>query len=142
MSTLRVVLDANVWMSGIVFPGSPPSYLIEMASRRFVHAFHSESIVDQVQRHIVKFDASGAAQARALLAMRQYSTLVEPEITISVIAHKDSDNRILECAVAANADMIVSGDKRHLLSIGSYEGIPILTPRDAYERILAAREEQ
>ena len=45
------------------------------------------------------------------------------------------DNLILAAAVAGNADLIVSGDKRHMLSLGDVEGIPIVTPRDALSLI-------
>jgi putative PIN family toxin of toxin-antitoxin system len=53
--------------------------------------------------------------------------IVQPGRTIEVIADDDSDNRVLEAAVAGAADYIVSGDP-HLLAVGRFEGIPILTP--------------
>ncbi len=51
-----------------------------------------------------------------------HSTTIRPR--------KESDNRVLEVAVAGEADVIVTGDRRHLLALGSYVGIPILTPTD------------
>ena len=48
---------------------------------------------------------------------------------MNAVREDPDDNRILECALAADADVIVSGD-RHLLKLGAYEGITILTPRD------------
>ncbi|MGE3796772.1 MAG: putative toxin-antitoxin system toxin component, PIN family [Thermomicrobiales bacterium] len=59
-------------------------------------------------------------------------------ILVRVITDKDSDNRILECAVEAGADMIVTGDQRHLLVLGNYKDIPILLPREAYDRVTQA----
>jgi predicted nucleic acid-binding protein len=46
--------------------------------------------------------------------------------TLDVIKADPSDNRILECAVAAKSEFIVSGDGRHLLPLRSYKGISIL----------------
>ena len=62
--------------------------------------------------------------------MRTLSELIAPTFTLSIITAKDSDNRVLEVAVAGMADVIVTGDRRHLLPLGSYAGIPILTPAD------------
>ena len=52
---------------------------------------------------------------------------VEPNESNSVITADPPDNRFLECAVAAHADAIVSGD-RHLKALRAFRGIPILTP--------------
>ncbi|HEX8228447.1 MAG TPA: putative toxin-antitoxin system toxin component, PIN family, partial [Chloroflexia bacterium] len=54
---------------------------------------------------------------------------VHPTVPIDAIASDPDDNKFLECAVAGGADYIVSGDK-HLLSLGEYEGIRILSPAD------------
>lgn len=139
MTAFRVILDANVWVSGFLFPGGTPSLLVDMVTSREILSFHSEALVEEVLRNVRKVGKSETDVRNAWLVMRQFSTLTKPDIVVTQIAYKDSDNRILECAVAANADLIISGDKRHLLSLGSYEGVPILSPRDAYERILAAR---
>jgi putative PIN family toxin of toxin-antitoxin system len=55
---------------------------------------------------------------------------VQTSTRISVIRGKDEDNRILECAITAKAQYIVSGDKKHLLSLGEYQGIKIISPAD------------
>ena len=47
---------------------------------------------------------------------------------ISTISERDSDNRILECAIAGKVDYIISGDKRHILRLRKYEDIEILSP--------------
>ena len=53
--------------------------------------------------------------------------MVEVNETLDIIKYDETDNRYLECAVAGKADYIVSGDN-HLLSIGEYKGIIILSP--------------
>ena len=62
----------------------------------------------------------------AALISRQ-AVLVKPEEKLDVIVSDESDNRYVECAVAGNAQYIVTGDE-HLLALGEYEGIAILTP--------------
>jgi predicted nucleic acid-binding protein len=54
---------------------------------------------------------------------------VVPRIRVSAVADDPDDDRILECALTARASVIVSGD-RHLLSLGSYESIAVLSPRE------------
>jgi hypothetical protein len=60
--------------------------------------------------------------------MKQMSRLVRPTLHIEAIADKGSDNRVLECAVAGQVDAIVTGDRKHLLPLRRYAGIPILSP--------------
>lgn len=59
-----------------------------------------------------------------------------PEIDISP---DPKDNPILATAIAGEADLIVSGDKSHMQSLGEVQGIPILTPREALERLKNAK---
>ena len=67
---------------------------------------------------------------RALAAIKEIAAIVEPKITLRVIRAKDSDNRILECAVEAGASALITGDMHHIRPLGSIQGIPILTPRE------------
>jgi putative PIN family toxin of toxin-antitoxin system len=141
LTAFRVILDANVWVSGFLFPGGTPSLLVDMVTSREILSFHSEALVEEVLRNVRKVGKSETDVRNAWLVMRQFSTLVKPDIVVTQITGKESDNRILQCAITANADMVINGDKLHLIPLGSYEGIPILTPRDAYERILAAGDQ-
>jgi len=56
-----------------------------------------------------------------------YAHFVTPSQALEVIAADPPDNRILECAVSAGSDFIVSGDVRHVLPLASYAGISIVT---------------
>ena len=66
------------------------------------------------------------------------ATLVEPGERIHLVEAMDADNRILECAVAARADYLVTGDRQHLLPLRSVGGIPIITPAAFIELLDAA----
>lgn len=65
-----------------------------------------------------------------------YSRLVYPTQRLKLIAACDEDNRILECAVEAQAEYLVTGDKRHLLTLRHDLPFQILSPRDFYQLIL------
>ncbi len=67
---------------------------------------------------------------RVLNRIKGKALQVKPKAKISVIKGKEDDNRILECAVEAGAQYIISGDKRHLLPLKEYQGIKILSPSD------------
>jgi uncharacterized protein len=128
----RVVFDANVWVSAAFRPGSVPDRAIEAARRGEVRSVISESIIKQVLVALAgpKIRGSKSVIERSEREMRALSDLVVPTTVLTVITAKDSDNRILECAVDGRADLIVTGDRKHLLPLGAYAGIPIVTPAD------------
>lgn len=64
-----------------------------------------------------------------MVSLRSMARVLNPQKTIRIIAQDPADNRILECALAAGADFIVSGDK-HLLRLGRFKDISILSPRE------------
>ncbi|MBI4563519.1 MAG: hypothetical protein HY716_02350 [Planctomycetes bacterium] len=55
---------------------------------------------------------------------------MDPPRKVHVVRRKDSDNRILDCAVDVKADVLITGDRQDLLPLVRFEGIDILTPRD------------
>ena len=62
------------------------------------------------------------------------SKMVEPKLKLHVVNEDAEDNKILECALAARADIIVSGDK-HLLKLGKFKKTRILSPREFFDNI-------
>lgn len=67
--------------------------------------------------------------------LRALSVVVSPASVPRVIASDPDDDHVLAAAVTGAADLIASGDKRDLLPLGSYLGIPIVTAREALQRI-------
>ncbi|MER3447931.1 MAG: hypothetical protein C4291_14370 [Candidatus Dadabacteria bacterium] len=65
--------------------------------------------------------------ARVMSGFRAFSIQVDPITRFAVVCNNPDDDKFLECAVAGNANVIVSGD-RHFLALGSYQGIHILQP--------------
>jgi putative PIN family toxin of toxin-antitoxin system len=133
---IRVVLDTNVIVSALVFGGIPRGVL-ELAEARQCQFFYSEPIQTEVRRVLSeKFDWPQTMLREALPPLWSVGQLVVPRTTIDAVPDDPDDNRILECAVEAQAQFVVSGD-RHLLSLQNYKSISIVTPRQFIQRFLA-----
>jgi putative PIN family toxin of toxin-antitoxin system len=135
MSTLRVVLDSNVIISGFLF-GGPPARLLEFAFGDSVQAYMSMPILDEI-RDVLQRPKFGLSPDQALALIEELHDICEvvtPGRRVNAITADPDDNMILECAQAANAKLIISGDS-HLLDLGRWKGIDILSPADAIKRI-------
>jgi len=121
---VKVVFDTNVFVSALIFPGGDG----ELALLRVVQGTDtlllSRAIVGELLEVLArKFARDREELARVAVFLDGLAEVVEP--TLRVFALADSpDNRILECAVAGGADLIVTGDKQ-MLALKSYEGIRI-----------------
>jgi putative PIN family toxin of toxin-antitoxin system len=133
---MRLVLDTNVVVAGLLWNG-PPNRLIALAVQEVIRLYSSQILLDelaQTLRH-PKF-AKRTAQAGttpAALAIRfgALVTIVSPSQTPRVVSNDADDDHVLACALTAQTDLIVSGDK-HLHGLGgTYQGIRIVTPAEA-----------
>ena len=126
----RVVLDTNVFISAILTPG-PSRRIIEMARRGTIEVAVSEAILSEIERILrLKLRWPSWQIEASLRGIRDISAFVSPTQRLAVITADDADNRVLECAVEAEADYIVSGDRRHLLPLREFHGIKILSPSE------------
>ena len=75
---------------------------------------------------------SGGKIEEVVERFRRFGTIVEPTEVIDTVKEDQDDNRVLECAVEAEADCVVSGDK-HLRALGSFRRIRILSPAEFLE---------
>jgi putative PIN family toxin of toxin-antitoxin system len=125
--SLRIVFDTNTRISAIVFKGTPLEALDHACSPAF-DQFISHALLDELENVLTrKFHGRGVAIDLELAALQRQAHRVQPTETITACRDKD-DNRVLECAVAAQAQLIVSGDN-DLLTLCSFRGIRILTAR-------------
>ena len=123
---MRVVLDTNVIVSGLNFPGNE-RMVLELALRGRFELFLSWFILGEVSGVLTrKFGWDQERAVRAISALENAAIVIEPLRLDEVIAGGHADNRILECAVAANAYYLVTGDRRHLLPIGEHQGTRIV----------------
>ena len=133
---MKIVLDTNVFISGIFFSG-PPSKILQAWRDSKIQILLSEEILTEYQRVAeelsVKFPAVNIEQIIELLTI--YGEVFETKDISVTICEDPDDNKFIECAIASNSKLIVSGDK-HLLKISGYQGISVLKPRDFMDNYL------
>ena len=131
---MRAVIDTNVIVSGVLRSSGPPARALATNDADNVVWITSEPLMAELQRVLARPHIRRRLQwddARIALfatVLRRRSVIVEPTHRLDVSRDAD-DDRVLEAAVAGNADYIVTGD-RDLLELGSHEGIQIVTPAD------------
>ena len=126
---MKVVFDANVLVSALVFPGGRG----EAALRRIVEErddlIVSKPILDELLGVLArKFARDAEELAHVAVFLGELAATVKPGRRLKVL-QDDPDNRILECAIAGRADAIVTGD-RALLALGEYRGVRVLSLKD------------
>jgi len=130
---MRVVFDTNVLVSAFVTPGGRGEAALLEVLEGSATLLVSTSIIDELLGVLARKVARDSEQlARVAVFLTGAGDLVRPVPRIDALAD-EPDNRILECAVAGQADAIVTGD-RAMLALESFEGIPILTLGDFLSR--------
>jgi len=136
---VRIVLDINVLVSGLISKASPPGQLLALWRDRLFVLVVSHAQIERMQDVILRprlqrfFDPGDPA---ALVAdIYEAGEIVKHDRSINLSADPE-DNIILGTAIAGQADLLVSGDKKHLLPLERVQGIPILSPREAIKKIL------
>jgi len=125
----KVVLDTNVYISALAFGGKPLDILI-WAEVGLFELFVSSAILFELREKLVqKFGWSEKRTRLAIERIFNIAKVVVPQMKIRECLDPD-DDKILECAVEAGADYIVTGDKRHLLKFKEFRGIRIISPAE------------
>ena len=132
---LRVVLDTNVLISGILF-GGKPRQILEKAIRGEIRLCLSDPILEELKGVLQrsKFDYSPEMIQFILTELAGIAEFVNPSETINIVAEDPEDNRILECAVEGKASYIITGDL-HLLKLSRYLGIEVLNATAFLEKV-------
>lgn len=130
MNQYIVVLDTNVLISAILFDGKPRAVL-EKVRRGVIGCSLSPAILDELHNVLTrpKFGFSADAAFQVVEELQFTCNIVFPSTSLSVVHADPDDDRILECALEARADIIVSGDQ-HLLKLGRFKNIRIISPAD------------
>jgi len=131
---MKIVCDTNVLVSGILFGGNPREILRLCSAGKVINFISPEmmqEVEDVLQRP--KFSLLPEQVYRIIGLFMETFTLVTPLISVDDITSDPDDNRILEAAYTADAEVIVSGDN-HLLELLSWRGIAILAPADFLKR--------
>lgn len=136
MRCVRVVLDTNILIGALITRDTPPDTLYRawlrgafevVTSRAQLAELAAVLARPRLQRYI---DPDEAAVIVEHLETRATVLRDAPPVTLST---DPADNEILAAAIAGEADLIVSGDRKHVLSLGKAEGIPVVTAREAME---------
>jgi putative PIN family toxin of toxin-antitoxin system len=125
---LKVVLDTNVYISAFTHPQGPLLKIWQRARKRHFHSFISPAIIGEVAR-VLREDFMWPEEAitARLKVLASTSEIVVPKDRLQAVVDDPDDHHILECAVEADADLIVSGDQ-HLRRLKLFQGIGIVTP--------------
>lgn len=129
---LRVALDTNVLFSALALgKDSPPLKVLELARQGKIEAVVSPFILAELENVLAR--KAGWDHHRIIELRRKLKTifvLIEPRSHFTTIKRKDTDNRILECAVDAQAKVLVTGDHKDIRPLGRVNEVEILTPRE------------
>lgn len=127
----RVVFDTNVVVSAAFWKGSPFQSLAAWAEGRCEAVISPQILVEYHETmEELRGDYPSITPVEWAAALGDAAELVFPTDRASGATADPDDEKILEAAIAAEADCIVSGDKKHLQALRVYEGIPILSPAD------------
>ena len=135
------VLDTNIVVAGLLWQG-PPRRLIELAIEgQAVELYSSPVLLDELAQTLgySKFAARIESFASSIAVLVAHYTalvwLVTPISVPRIVANDADDDHVIAAAVAARAELIVTGDRKHLLPIGTHQGIAIVTAREVVDRL-------
>jgi putative PIN family toxin of toxin-antitoxin system len=139
---VKLVTDTNIAVSGLLWLGNP-GRLLEAAAAGQVTLYTSPALVAELSSTLAydklaeRVQRSGLSHRELLQRYLNVVILVQPTAVPRIVLDDPDDDQVLACALAAQADLIVSGDRKHLLPLGSYEGIDIVEATEALRRIAA-----
>ncbi len=133
---MKVIVDTNVIISGIFFSG-PPSTILRAWRNKKIQIVVSPAIVDEYQRvgrELEKrFSQINVEPFMELLMIEGH--LVNAPLQLNPVCEDRDDEKFLDCAIASQTKIIISGDK-HLLKLTGYKDIEIIKPRAFTEKYL------
>lgn len=130
---MRIVLDTNVVISRYISPHSAPARIFDLWEERRFDVLVSEAILIEyedvfLRPSIQRRTGMGANEVGHIIVnIADLAIWVQTVPLVMAVSLDPDDDVFLECAVAGDADYVVSGDK-HLLQLDVFEGIPIVTP--------------
>ncbi|MEQ1591793.1 MAG: putative toxin-antitoxin system toxin component, PIN family [Thiobacillaceae bacterium] len=136
---MRLVVDTNVLVSAFLWAGTP-GHLIELAGEKEIQLYTSRVLLDELAATLGKkkltkpVTDTGLTADQIMQNYRRIVTLVTVRQLAQPVSRDSDDDAVLACALAARADLVVSGDD-DLLTLGSFEGIRVVTAAEAVKLI-------
>jgi putative PIN family toxin of toxin-antitoxin system len=130
---MRAVLDANVFISAVISDRGAPKRIIDYWREEAFELLTSEAILEEIEQ-VLKYPRIAALHKLSEAELNEFLALLREENRLVFsseqldVSRDGTDNRYIEYAVAGGADYLVTGDKMHLLPIGEYQGIRIVSP--------------
>ena len=111
-----VVLDTNIYVSSIFWKGKPHQ-IVQKALNNELLVFISDKIIEELKRALKRDFGLIQSQINEVVdVVTMFTNRIEPEEEINIITEDQTDNRVLECAAASQAEFIITGDN-HLLKL-------------------------
>jgi putative PIN family toxin of toxin-antitoxin system len=129
--TLRVLCDTNVLVSAFIAAG-PPSRVIEETVNGHLDLLLAEPVMKELERILTEklgFESWAWQRVEDLLLDLAVEVTAVPTEAPEALTGDPDDDLTLACAIAADVDAVVSGDRRHLLPLGEHRGVRIITPQ-------------
>ncbi|MBV6400577.1 MAG: hypothetical protein CNIPEHKO_00870 [Anaerolineales bacterium] len=136
---MKVVADTNTVISGLLWRGAPRD-ILELARSGRIILFTSPNLLAELadvlerDKFTARLNAAQTTARELVVGFGELAMLVHPTSTPSVIKDDPDDDMVLACAIAANAEVIVSGDS-HIKNLKSFQGISILTATELLEKL-------
>lgn len=137
---MRVVLDANIFVSGVINPRGTPAALLRAWRNEQFFLLASPSILKEIERVFAypkifkRLYWTKSELSSFIKELGDFSIQTSGNMKIDFLKSDPSDNRYLECAMEGDADAIVSGD-RHLLDLKAFRGISIFSALDFLSKL-------
>ena len=135
---IRVVLDTNVIISGLLKEGSAPALILSLVMDGHIQLCMTEKIFAEYTGVLSreKFKSLDQTSVRkALLSIKRKSFWVSPSTRINIIKIDPEDNKFLECALEAKARYLITGNRKHF-AMAHYDKTLIISPRDFLYRVI------
>lgn len=125
---MRIVFDTNVYIAAVLRGGFAED-IITLADKKAVTLLTSKEILNELENKlIVKFNFTHEQVNLIINRINKLSIKIDTKIKITHINRDPDDNKILECAISGEADLIVSSDQ-DLIQLKTYKGISIIHPK-------------
>jgi putative PIN family toxin of toxin-antitoxin system len=125
--SIVATFDTNILLSGVGWRGNPYRCL-ESARASIVEGVTCKELLDElVEKLQTRLNFSDAQVTDTVADLLTFLRVVSITNTLKVLDTDPDDDKVLECAVVGGATHIVTGDHRHLLPLGSYQSISIVT---------------
>ena len=133
---LKVVMDTNVFVSGVFFSGTPYQVLNAWQSGAFELVVSQEILYEYSRVGEILAEARPKIDLNPILKfVIEHAKVYKPVKLQEPICEDPDDDKFFACALASGSRVIISGDK-HLLKVSGYEGIDVLKPREFVDRFL------